>query len=212
MASKSRRNKVKFKWTKELGFLLGFVAVIGAVSLTLALVKQFSGRDIKAVNEAIAQFNSSESQTVYTIDQDKNVYKTISHDGLVSQKESSDYTYVWYGTLTSADYLRYLYEINEYAEKYDVNTVYLYYADYVQDAINNDTQNTESYKTTLKTMEDQLNAGRTDAEPIDLENYAALFVFKDGKLLYNSQVADNSEQYNWEQQFVKAFGLSKQGE
>jgi hypothetical protein len=212
MASKSRRNKVKFKWTKELIFLIVFVVAIGAVSLTLGLVKKFSGRDIKAVNEAIAQFNSSESQTVYTIDTYKNVFKPISYNGLVSQKASSDYKYVWYGTLTSADYLRYLYQINEYAEQYEVSTVYLYYADYVQDAINNDTHNTESYKTTLKTMEDKLNAGRTEAEPIDLEKYAALFVFKDGKLVYNSQIANESDQYNWENQFVKAFSLSKQGD
>ena len=31
MASKSKRNKVKFKWTKELGFLIGAIALIGAV-------------------------------------------------------------------------------------------------------------------------------------------------------------------------------------
>ena len=51
MASKSKRNKVKFKWTKELGFLIGAIAIIGAVTLTLALVRQFSGRDIKRVND-----------------------------------------------------------------------------------------------------------------------------------------------------------------
>ena len=59
MASKSKRNKVKFKWTKELGFLIGAIAIIRSVTLTLALGRQFSGRDTKRVNEAIAQFNAS---------------------------------------------------------------------------------------------------------------------------------------------------------
>lgn len=207
MASKSKRNKVKFKWTKELGFLIGFVALIGAVSLTLFLVKQLSGRDIKEVNEAIEEFNSSESMTVTTLDVNDNVFRKINHSGLVSQKNSSDYTYVWYGTLTSADYLKNLYTLNEMAESYKVNTVYLYYADYVQDAINNSTQDTEAYKTTLKSMEDELNQGRTDAEAIDLEKYAAIFVFKDGKLVYNSQVASDSDQYDWKMHFTKAFSL-----
>ena len=207
MASKSKRNRTKFKWTKELSFLIAFVAIIGAVALTLVLVKKFSGRDIKEVNEAIVQFNESESQTVYTLDTNKNVFRKISHDGLVSQKNSSDYTYVWYGTLTSADYLRNLYTLNEMAESYKVNTVYLYYADYVQNAINNDTKDTEAYKTTLKSMEDELNAGRTDATAIDLEKYAAIFVFKDGKLVYNSQVAEDSDKYDWKLQFTKAFSF-----
>ena len=212
MASKSKRNKVKFKWTKELGFLIWAIAIIGAVTLTLALVRQFSGRDIKRVNEAIEQFNASESQTVYTIDTEKNVFKMTNHSSLVSQKNSSDYTYVWYGTYTSADFLRYLYTINETAETYKVDTVYLYIADYVQSAIDNNTKDTEEYKTTLKAMEDELNQGRTDAAAIDLEDYAALFVFKDGKLVYNSQVAGESSEYNWEIQFAKAFSYAQLGE
>ena len=57
MASKSKRNKVKFKWTKELSFLIAFVAIIGAVALTLVLVKKFSGRDIKEVNEDYSIFD-----------------------------------------------------------------------------------------------------------------------------------------------------------
>lgn len=210
MASKSKRNKVKFKWTKELGFLLGAIALVGAITLTLFIVKQVSGKDIKDVNEAIVDFNASESQSVYTLDTKNNVYKTISHDGLVSQKNSSDYTYVWYGTLTSADYLKNLSVINDLAEKYEVKTVYLYYATYVQEAINNDTQDTETYKTTLKSMENQLNEGRVDAKAIDLDVYPAFFVFKDGKLVFNSQSKDESSDYSWELIFTKAFSLAKQ--
>ena len=36
--------------------------------------------------------------------------------------------------------------------------------------------------------------------------------FKDGKLVYNSQVASESSEYNWEIQFAKAFSYAKLGE
>ena len=209
MASKSKRNKVKFKWTKELGFLLGSLLIIGIVAIILAIPTR-SERKLEKINDSITEYNTANS-TSYTTLPKNHVFKEISHSQLVNKKKSSNYTIVWYGSLSNGTYLEYLYTLNQLADTYDVKTIYLYYATFVEDATKDEETDTEAYKTQLKAKEDALNNNKAaDAEEIDLENYPAIFVFKDGQLLFNSQVGNNSEEYNWDIYFNNAFGLTKQ--
>jgi hypothetical protein len=208
MASKSKRNKVKFKWTKELGFLLGSIAIIGVAAILLAIPTR-AERKLEKINDSITEYNSANETSYYTLPKD-HVFKEISHSSLVSKKKSSNYTIVWYGSLKNGTYLQYLYTLNTMADTYDVNSIYLYYASFVEDAQADEETETEAYKTQLKAREDALNDNKaSDATEIDLENYPAIFVFKDGQLLFNSQVGTDSTEYNWEIYFNAAFGLTK---
>lgn len=208
MASKSRRNRVKFKWTKELFFLIGALLVMIVVTIVLAIPSR-AERQLSEVNEAITSYNTDNSTTYYTIQKDNHL-AFLSHSDLVNQKSSSDYTIVWYGSLTDATYLEQLSTFEGYAVKYEVAKVYLYYSTFVDDAKTNETTETLTYKNELKKMEDELNANKeADAEAISLEKSPSVFVFKDGKLVYNSQVAGDSSEYNYELHFHKAFGYTK---
>ncbi len=208
MASKSRRNRVKFKWTKELFFLIGALLVMIVVTIVLAIPSR-AERQLSEVNEAITSYNTDNSTTYYTIQKDNHL-AFLSHSDLVNQKSSSDYTIVWYGSLTDATYLEQLSTFEGYAVKYEVAKVYLYYSTFVDDAKTNETTETLTYKNELKKMEDELNANKeADAEAISLEKSPSVFVFKDGKLVYNSQVAGDSGEYNYELHFHKAFGYTK---
>lgn len=209
MASKSKRNKVKFKWTKELGFLLGSLLIIGIISIILAIPTK-AERKLEKINDAITAYNTENSTSYYTLPKD-HVFKELSHSQLVSKKKSSNYTIVWYGSLTNGTYLENLYKLNSLADTYDVKTVYLYYASFVEDAKADEETETEAYTTQLKKREDALNNNKAaDATDIDLENYPAIFVFKDGQLLFNSQVGSESSEYNYNLYFTTAFGLTKE--
>ena len=60
MASKSRRNRVKFKWTKELFFLIGALLVMIVVTIVLAIPSR-AERQLSEVNEAITSYNTDNS-------------------------------------------------------------------------------------------------------------------------------------------------------
>lgn len=208
MASKSKRNKVKFKFTKELFFLIAALLVMISVTIVFAIPSR-QERQLTEINQAITSYNTENSTTYYTLNKDNHI-QVLSHSDLVNQKNNSEYTIVWYGSLSDATYLEQIYTFENFADKYEVSKVYLYYSTFVEEATENETTDTLSYKTELKTMEDQLNDNKdANAEAISLESSPAVFVFKDGKLVYNSQVAKDSSEYNYQVHFTKAFGYTK---
>ena len=209
MASKSRRNRVKFKWTKELFFLIGSLVVLIVVTIVLAIPSR-ADRQLTEINTSITTYNTDNSTSYYQLSKNNHI-AVLSHDDLVNKKNDSNYTIVWYGSLKEGSYLEQIYTLDQRAASSNdkVSKVYLYYNTFVEDAVANETTETLSYKNSLKTMEDQLNASKNpDAEAIDLSKYPAIFVFKEGKLIYNSQVAGDSTEYNMTMQINKAFGYA----
>ena len=209
MASKSKKNKVKFKFTKELFFLIASLLILIAVTIVLAIPSS-KERQLTEINTAINNYNTENSTNYYTLTKDNRI-SVVSHEDLVNQKKSSDVTIVWYGLLSDGNYLEQISTLDNLATKYEVSKVYLYYATFVEDAIAKEITDTLSYKNDLKAKEDELNEGKDqDAKEISLATYPAVFVFKDGKLLYNSQVAGESTEYNYSIHFTKAFGYTKE--
>ena len=56
MASKSRRNRVKFKFTKELLFLIIFLVAVLTATIGLSMPSK-SSRQLEALNDAITDYN-----------------------------------------------------------------------------------------------------------------------------------------------------------
>ena len=212
MASKRRRNKVKFKWNRYLIILIAGIVALSVATIILSIPSK-AKRNLNKWNEAISTYNSENSTSYSTITSD-NVFTEIDESSykkevkkVKSIAKSSNYTYFWYGSLKNGDYLEQLSAINTLAKDYEIKTVYLFYATYVTDAEKNEETNTAEYKKTVDSYEDILNADKdADVESIDLTSYPALLVYKDGKLIFNSQ-NDDSDEYSWSIYIQKAFSF-----
>ena len=66
MASKSKKNRVKFKWTKELLFLIGALLVMIVVTIVLAIPSR-AEKQLDEINTAITEYNTANSTSYYTI-------------------------------------------------------------------------------------------------------------------------------------------------
>lgn len=213
MASKSRRNKVTFKWTKELIFLIVFI--VGMITLTVVLaIPSNAKRNLTKYNEAITTYNSANSTSYSTVPSD-NVFEEISggYDKQVANVmdvvKESEYTYVFYGSLSNSTFLEQLANVNTYAKNYDVDKVYIFLANYVTDCEAEGTTSTSTYNNQIKEYNNKLNEGRTaDCKEFDMSSYPAFLVYKDGGLLFNTQVDEDSLN-TWSQYLNKAFGLEK---
>jgi len=215
MASKSRRNKATFKWTKELIFLIAFVSVLIVVTIVLAIPSS-AKRTLNKYNEAITAYNSANSTSYQTLAAD-NVFEEIGggYDQQVSNVMSiagnNKYTYVFYGALTDSAFLEQLSAINTLAKEYEVKKVYVFLANYVADAEKNSETATITFNNKINEYNTKLNAGKDpNCEKFDMTLHPALLVYKDGKLLFNTQV-DTDSKYTWSQYINKAFGF-EQGE
>ena len=216
MASKSKRNKTKFKITKELIFLISFLAAIIIATIILS-VPSANARSLDRINTAITQYNS-ENSTSYSTLPKKNCFKELSNssnydtvvDKLVDAKSSSEYTYFVYGLLTNATFLEQLSVINQKAETYEVENVYIFYASYVKEAEDEATTDTLSYKNKISEYEGKINSDvDKDIKSFELAKYPAILVFKDGKLVFNSQVGNDSSEYSWSIYVNQALSIAK---
>ena len=214
MASKSRRNKVSFKWTKELIFLIVFI--VGMITITVVLaIPSNAKRTLNKYNEAITAYNTEKSTSYSTIPSE-NVFEEISGgydkqvSNLMSLVKESEYTYVFYGSLTNETFLEQMSNVNAIAQNYDVKKVYVFLANYVVDAETNGETSTSTYNNQIKAYNNILNEGRNaDCKEFDMSSYPAFLVYKNGGLLFNTQV-DEDNQYTWAQYLNKAFGIEKQ--
>ena len=66
MASKSKRNKIKFKWTKELIFLLVGIVVLIVAAVIINLPTSASVT-LEKYNTAISTYNSENSTSYNTL-------------------------------------------------------------------------------------------------------------------------------------------------
>ena len=150
MASKSRRNKATFKWTKELIFLISFLAVLIIVTIVLAIPSS-AKRTLNKYNEAITTYNSENSTSYSTLAAD-NVFEEIGGgydqqvNNVMNLAKGNEYVYVFYGALTDQIFLEQLSNINTLAKEYEVKKVYVFLANYVTDAEKNEETSTISFK------------------------------------------------------------------
>lgn len=223
MASKSKRNRTKFKWTKELIFLIVGIVVLIVAAVIINLPTSASVQ-LEKYNNAITTYNTNNS-TSYSLLPTNHVFKDTSIDGLKNDKKSNNYTFVFYGSLNNAEFLENLSKVNSYASEFDVKTVYLWYADYVENT-DSDTKATASYKNQVNEYNDVINENINSLvadsnglyesqDNFDLEVYPALLVFKSNSLIFNSQTyseSDNSSEYTWTTYISSAFKYAKADE
>ncbi len=193
MASKGRKNKVKFRWTKELIFLILFVVAILGVTIALAAPTN-EAKQLEKYNNAIETFNAT-NQTQYQTLTEDHVFKEISHNSLAKKKNNDGYTYVLYGLLDDGTFLSSLASINAMAKDNEIKTVYLYFATWVSEQ---EDTNSITFKNECNEKEAKLN-DKVDADHVDfdLTVYPTLLVFYDGELIYNSQTYKDNTQGSW---------------
>lgn len=210
MASKYKKNKAKFKWTKELIFLI--VAMVAIIVVTIVLSIPTSKQKFTTyLNEAIlvANSSSSDSSSSYSYLPDDNVYEDITHEKLVDRIKSEEYVYVLYGSVNSTTVLQQLATINSIAMEEEIGTIYFYSSLWVEET--EDLENA-TFKQEKSTKENELNENKSkDVEEFTLLEYPALLVFHNGSLIFNSQQYDNSE-YTWAMYIQKALFISKSNE
>lgn len=208
MASKNRRNKVKFHWTKELIILI--VSLVAILTATIVLALPSSDEKLTTeINNQITSYNSSNSTSYSTLAND-NVYKLFdSYDSLKNVKNESGYVYVFYGIYSNATFLEQLSNINTVAKNNDVERVYLYLATEVD---NTEDKDATSFKKDMEARKSEMSGNKSsDVADLDLTIYPTLFVFQDGKLVFNTQT-DESSELNWNIYVNKAFTLGKEVE
>ncbi len=206
MASKNRKRKNKFVWTKELIFLIAGLLILIAVAIVINLPTS-AEKSLSKYNTAISDYNSANSTQYQTLAKD-NVFREIDYNGLLNEKTKNEYVYVFYGTLSNGTYLEQLSNINTKAKDCEVKTVYLMFADWYENATDKESL---TFITELEDREEKLSSGRTEHDKVSLADYPALLVFKDNKLVYNTQTYQNAssgDDYNWNMYINKAFTLN----
>ena len=206
MASKRKKNRVKFKWTKELIILIVLiVAMIGAaIALSFPTAER---KRIEKYNNAITTYNA-ENNTSYATLSDKERFRDISFDDLYSKKKSSGYTMVFYATLKTGDFIAQMAKIDDLAEKFKLKYVYILYASYVSDA-STEKKETKDYRDHLDDLEEEINSDvDKDQDPFDMETYPVVLLFKDNTLIFNSETYKNDTNSSFALCITKAFSLT----
>ena len=215
MASKSRRNRVKFKFTKELLFLIIFLVVILVATIGLSIPSK-SSRQLDSLNDAITEYNQDNSTSFYTLDKDHHfsvigggISKKVNKVKKLASREK--YTYVFYGSLENATFLEQLYYINQACDedKYDISKVYLFYNDYILEAKKNGDDDTKVFKDKINSYEEKIKVKvNDDSKEFDMTetDKPTLLVFKNGELLFNTQ-QDEEAKYPWTAYIIKAFSF-----
>ena len=206
MASKNRRKKVQFHWTKELIILIVSLVAILTATIILALPSP-KEKLTDELNTQITTYNSTNSTSYGTLTTE-NVYSIFdSYDELKRVKEESGYVYVFYGVYSSGTFLEQLSAIDTAARNNDVEKVYLYLANEVEDT---EDQDSTTFKREMETRKNEISSNKLlDVKEIDFTEYPSLFVFQDGKLVFNSQT-DEGSQLSWSIYINKAFTLGKE--
>ena len=201
MASKNRKNRVKFKLTKELIFLvLGLIAIV--VTTIVLSQESASEKKIKSINTAIIDYNLANSTSYNTIT-GEDVFDIIEYDELKSTISKNGYVYIYYGSLEKAAYLENLASINSAALAAEVKTVYLYYSTWVDGQEDLDAP---EFKEEANEREEIFNKNNDqyNVEDFDITVTPTLLVYHNGDLIFNSQSASEE----WTKIIPIAMGLS----
>ncbi len=170
---KKRKVKTKFKFTKPFIFLLLFFVVI------IVLTGLFGIRSEKS--KLYSKISKAETAaSVSNGVSEDNVFREISYKGLVNKIDKSSYTYVYYGVMTSADYLNNLETVNKRAKSYDIKTVYLFDSMFSTYLDIEDEDDGEENNVILTALQKSLGE-------VDLKTNNQIWVFKSGELVFNSK-------------------------
>ena len=211
MASKNRKNKVKFKLTPELIVLVAVLVVMLVATIIMAIPSAKQNTTTK-FNNSIAAYNSSQSSSGTSSSSanylpNDHVFVEVEHSELFKKVKSNDYVYVLYGNPANSTIAANLASINSICSDLEIKEVCFYSSLWVEEFEDKDT---ETFNLVAKTLEDDFNTTKAaDVEDFDLLTYPALLVFNKGKLVFNSQTYKDETGYNWSMYIQKAFYLSK---
>lgn len=205
MASKSRRNKVKFKLTKELIILVVALVAILVATIIMGLPSN-EAKKLDEYNGKITAFNNA-NQTSHQLLSEGHVFKEISYNSLTKKKNNDDYTYVLYGTFDQESFVSNLSILNYQAKEYEIDTIYLFLATWV--AEQEDTDSIDFNKEVNEknsVLNENKDKDQNEFDMADIDT-ATLLVFKDGSLVFNTQTYDESAEYTWNNYINKALTL-----
>lgn len=182
-----KRNKYKFKWTKELTFLIiGLVALI-IVTIVLSLPTK--------VERLISKWPGANLTT-------ETVFQEVDENRLANLINNGDYVFVFYASPSDSNAATKLSLVQTYANNFDISSVYWLDSSDVYSA-SDETKNTRDYK-------DQIANREAALKNVDLDETLSFWVYSDGKLVLDyANYADSSDTNSFEQVVSKAFGSYK---
>ena len=216
MAKKEKRtsynkNKTKFVLHKELIFLvLGLIAIL-VVTIVLSIPSE-AKKTYEELNNAINSYNTANS-TSYNLLAEDNVYKKASLktlDKAISStsdgtEENAEYVYILYGSLSNATVLEFLSVIDNEAQQREVKTVYFYSSEKVD---NQSDKEDSDFLEEIDQDQQVFNVSVLEGtDEVDLLETPAVYVYKNGMLVFNSVTVTSDSSYNWYQMISQAFSI-----
>ena len=208
MAKTGRRNKTKFVLHKELIILV--VILIAMIVTTICLtIPSGQEKQLEEFNNAITAYNNANS-TQYTLLTEENVIKkaelknisSIIEDSKGSEEEPK-YSYIVYGSFQHAEIAQYISFIDQEARRREVEVVYLYSSEKVDQQ---EDKEDEEFVADIENDEKLFNADVLEGvDEVDLLDAPAVFVYKNGELVFNSTTIEEDGSYSWELIINKAF-------
>ena len=196
MARYGKRNSAKFVFTKELGILIGVIVALIVATILLSIPNR-TERQIEKYNEAITEFNTQNSTSYATITSDETVYVDVELDEVADILNEKGTVYVLYGTLSIDTIVSNFVTIQTEAENREIEKIYFVTSEYVDSFVDDeeDEHDEDIYEAQVKEYAEVFNANIAEGiEEVDLYNSGALFVYKDGQLVFNST---SYTDYNW---------------
>jgi hypothetical protein len=195
-SNKHRKAKTSFKITKPFILLISFIVVV-IIATGLLSIESKEDKLYKKITNAQSALENFSGTTL----EEDNVFTEITYKKLTSKIKSSDYTFVYYGTLTNEDYLTYIQTVNARAQVYDVSRVYLLDSTWASSIDTDDEDFGEENENTLTEVEKAL-------DNVDMTIAPSLWVFKDSKVVFNSNdyLNDTYQKCPWNYVIEQAFG------
>lgn len=209
MARVGRKNKTKFVLHKELIILVAILVAMIITAVCLS-IPSASEKRLEEMNNAINQYNTT-NNTQYSLLEEDNVFRKSSLKAIDSAinasnngtEEDPKYVYVLYGSLSNSTILEYLSTIDKEAKNREVKTVYLYSSEKVD---KQEDKEDASFLASLKNDEDIFNKEVLEGvDEVDLLKTTALYVYKNGELVFNSTAIIEDGSYNWNLVINQAF-------
>ena len=208
MARVGKKNKTKFVLRKELIILVLILVAMIVTTICLSIPSKEEKR-IEEFNQAITTYNTANSTSYSLLGDDMVFYKT-NLKGIEKAIDASNgteaepkYTYILYGSLSNSTILENLSAINEEAKQHEVKKVYFYSSSKVdeQEDLNDADFLAEIEQDETVFNKDVLNG----VDKVDLLKPTALYVYKNGELVFNSMKATEDDTYSWSLIINQAF-------
>ena len=189
MADRYNKDKYKFKWTKELIFLICGIVVLIVVTVVLSLPTKVENFLNKWPNASLSK---------------ETVFEEVDENKLVNLINDGGYVFVYYATPDEEEASTNMSLIETKATTFDIENVYWLDSTSIYNATEEDKELRE-YKEDILNREEALKG-------VDLDNTLSFWVFKDGALVTDyADYKDSNETNSFEQVVNKAFGDAYKG-